>query len=128
MKHWLLATLLFACGGSKGQNSVPPDPDPPPADSGVDAGSLAVEPTSSSELSEEECSGLFEHIFEIAMRQQQTLPEEERPIAADVEVAKGKLRARVMQQCVGSDRVEASYDCAMKASNQEELQGCMGAE
>jgi hypothetical protein len=128
MKHWLLATFLFACGGSQGQ--APVEPDPAPAHANADAGSAVAEPaTDGNALTREECEGLFEHLFQIEVEHQRaTLPEEERPTAADWEKAKASMREARLGECVGTDRVEFRYDCAMKAADRAGLKACVGAK
>jgi hypothetical protein len=79
-------------------------------------------------LAEAECEALFEHVFQIAIAKQQELPEEERPTAADVEQAKANMHDELIKECVGADRVEFRYECAMAATDRAGLQGCMGAQ
>lgn len=126
MKHWLLAMILSACGGSQAQD--PEQPIPGSSDAGP---SELTAPSSSAAdaLSDQECEALFAHVFQIAFAdQQQSLPEEERPTQADMDKAKGAMREELLGQCIGASRVGFHYDCAIAATNRAGLQACVGAK
>jgi hypothetical protein len=126
MKYWLFTILLCACG-SKSQVPVQPVPANGPSE---DAGSSEADPTAQADaLGDQECEALFEHVFQIAIADQEaSLPEEERPTPADVTKAKANMRKELLGQCIGASRVEFHYDCAIEATDRAALQSCVGNE
>lgn len=128
MKLWTLALLLLAsCGGSSDKDVKSPTPEPatvPAADaSPVSSGDTPA--PAADKLSEAECDGLFDHLFQIAVAGQvAALPPEEQPTAADIEKAKAQMRSQLMPDCQSLSRAELKYDCYMAASDRASIEAC----
>ncbi len=127
---WPLALpliALLACGGSSKHEEGPEQVLVPSQEQ--DAGATSEDAQVDPRLSESECQGLFDHIFEIVFTsKQQSLPPEQRPTEEDLRTAKDALRAELMGSCVGAGPATFPYECAMASKTEEEVARCLGAK
>ncbi len=126
MTRWTLVLLLAACGGSSDKDVKKPVP-PGPQSAVPDAAPVGEEPKAKpaiDSLSSEECLQLFDHVFQLAVADQQSLPIEERPTAADIEKAKAQMRGQLVPDCLTMSRAELKYDCYMAASDRADIAAC----
>ncbi len=125
MKYWTLAIVLSACGGSPAPATKTPAPPAPVESTDAGTGPEVAQAAPGERLSPEQCSQLFDHVFEIAVAsQEKTLPEEEQPTPADIQKAKATMRDQLMRECTTKTKDELHFDCYLKASNRDGIAAC----
>ena len=123
-----LALFLAACSshpphgvdpgtGSGTAVAVTPDAAPAVAAARVDAGPAP--------LTKDECDQVIDHILRVQFAAMNaTRPKNKQLTDEDIPVAKAKLSAEMMDECLAWDR--PSYDCIVAAPDIEAVKTCVG--